>query len=384
MLLSFGTDMKSFFDKVAGRLGKLDQAGVSRQYRILAREAGFLEDVLGALEEGVIAIGPDGTLLYANAAAGSLLGFSPEKMRGKAWSVAEGGQMREYSPLSVASSVRVREFEIAYPEKRIVEMRTITRGPDGAVVIVRDVTALRAREAEAIDEGRTEAVRELASGIAHEIGNPLNALSLNLQLFARSLSGVEDEALRKSLLADAESMRGEIARLDGIVKKFLQALRPVRPELAPGSVAGPLGEMLVTMRPLFETHRVKATLDLPPALPPVMLDSAQMAQVFFNLAKNALEAMKDGGELEITVAPDDDNVNISFRDTGIGMDGAALGRIFASGRTTKSTGSGLGLMLSQRIVRAHGGVIDVASQKGKGSVFTVRLPRLNRRIRELD
>ena len=108
-----------------------------------------------------------------------------------------------------------------------------------------------------------------------------------------------------------------------------------------------------------------------------------MEQVFFNLIKNALEAMKDGGELAITLNADDESVSVAIRDTGAGMPPSALAALFEPSRTTKQNGTGLGLMLSRRIVRAHGGDIDVESKEGVGTKFTVTLPRLEKRVRRL-
>ena len=119
------------------------------------------------------------------------------------------------------------------------------------------------------------------------------------------------------------------------------------------------------------------------SLPLVALDRAQMEQVFFNLIKNALEAMKDGGEISVYLDADDDCVSASVRDAGNGMDQATLAALFEPYRTTKSRGTGLGLMLSRRIVRAHGGEIDVETKAGEGTKFTVRIPRLEKRVRRL-
>ena len=104
---------------------------------------------------------------------------------------------------------------------------------------------------------------------------------------------------------------------------------------------------------------------------------------FFNLLKNALEAMKDGGAITITLASDDETVSVAFRDTGLGMSAEQLAHLFEPYRTTKEKGTGLGLMISKRIVRDHGGTIDAESAVGAGTTFTVRLPRLERRVREL-
>ncbi len=378
--------MNSFFDKVAGRLDKLDPRSLERQYRLIAGEMAFFEGVLGALEEGVIAAGSDGTLKYANGAAAHMLGFDAAKSRGRRLSkvIPDWDWDSILAPDSGGWTKRtVREFEVTYPERRVIELSALPREPL-TVVILRDVTIERRREAEQLESGRTEAVMDLAAQVAHEIGNPLNALSLNLQLLQRSLARDDFASRREDAMNDVKVMQGEVKRLDGIIRGFLGALRPKQVELKPGSVADPLRKTLSALKGRFEGRSIRVTVDLPPALPPVMIDAGQMEQVFFNIVKNALEAMKDGGGLSIDVSSDDRDVIVTFRDNGKGMAGETLKGIFAPYMTTKEKGTGLGLMLSQRIVRAHGGAIEVSSREGEGASFTVRLPRMARRVRELS
>ena len=151
----------------------------------------------------------------------------------------------------------------------------------------------------------------------------------------------------------------------------------------PGTLLDPLTDTLEAMKAQFEDRRIETALNLPTALPTVLVDRAQMEQVFFNLIKNALEAMKDGGSLDIEVSSDDHDVRVAFSDNGSGMDAATIAHIFEPYQTSKEHGSGLGLMLSRRIVHAHGGEIDVESKPGAGTVFTVRIPRLEKRVRRL-
>ena len=377
--------MNSFFDKVAGRLDKLDSRSLERQYRLIAGEMAFFEGVLGSLEEGVIAAAADGTLKYANEAASRMLGFDAAKSKGRRLSkvVPDWDWDSILAPDGEGWLKRtVREFEVTYPERRVIELAAMPREPL-TVVILRDVTLERRREAEQLESGRTEAVMDLAAQVAHEIGNPLNALSLNLQLLQRSLARDDFATRRDDALNDVRVMQGEVKRLDGIIRGFLGALRPKMPDLKPGSAADPLKKTLAALQGRFEDRSIRVTVDLPPALPPVMIDTAQMEQVFFNIVKNALEAMKDGGELAIDVSSDDRDVIVTFRDNGKGIAGDTLKRLFEPYMTTKDKGTGLGLMLSQRIIRAHGGAIEVSSREGEGASFTVRLPRMARRVREL-
>lgn len=381
------THTNTFFSKVADRIDKLDAADRRRQFKALADEIGFLESIFNTLSEGLLVVDAGGLLVYSNASAERLAACPLNKGHGKP--VRDLLPNWEWDHLlnpSVEGADWTRkascEIEIAYPEHRILELGALPNG-DAVVVIIRDVTGAHARAADARESERTDAVKDLAAGLAHEIGNPLNALSINLQLMAREFKRDPDSERRERLLADIATAQNEIKRIADINRGFLNAIRPIHPCLSPGSLADPLKDTLATLKNQIEDRRIRVVVDLPPALPPVALDRAQMEQVFFNLAKNALEAMSDGGELSILLDSDDDVVTASFRDSGAGMSPDAVAALFEPYRTTKRSGTGLGLMLSRRIVRAHGGEIDVESKEGTGTKFIVRIPRLEKRVRRL-
>ena len=379
--------MKKFFKKVVDRIDKLDAADRRQRFEALANEVGFLESVFNALSEGILVISAEGSLLHSNARADRLVScpFSQERGKPVRELLPDWDWNHLLNPSSEGDGWSRKascEIELAYPEHRILEVGSLPNG-DAVVVIIRDVTREHAQAENARESERTDALQDLAAGLAHEIGNPLNALSLNLQLMAREFRREPDPARRERLLADVATAQNEIKRITDINRGFLEAMRPVRPNLVPGSLADPLRDTLATLKPVIEDRRILVTLDLPQALPPVALDRAQMEQVFFNLVKNALEAMKDGGELALSLDADDNAVTASFRDTGGGMAPSALAALFEPYRTTKQKGTGLGLMLSRRIVRAHGGEISVESKEGAGTKFSVRIPRLEKRVRRL-
>ena len=379
--------MRGFFNKVAEHIDKLDAEGQRAQYRLLVKELTFYESVFRSLREGVLVVDADGTTVYANEAVARLTGFDGAKARGRPvrhilpdwdWDnlLAPSDEGKGWTRQASC------EIEVTYPERRLLEIQS-TPSANGTVLLVRDVTLSRAREESAIESSRSDAVRDLAAGVAHEIGNPLNAISLNLQLLAREFRRETDETRRTRLLHDISTAQNEVRRLEGIIKGFLSALRPAKLNLVPGSLVDPLTDTLDALKAQFEDRRIQTQLNLPTALPTVLVDRAQMGQVFFNLVKNALEAMKDGGSLEIEVDADDRDVHVVIRDNGSGMDAATLAHIFEPYQTSKEHGSGLGLMLSRRIVHAHGGEIDVESKPGAGTAFTVRIPRLEKRVRRL-
>ena len=379
--------MKKFFKKVAARIDKLDAADRRQQFEALANEIGFLESVFNTLSEGILVIDATGALLYSNLMAARLTACPFERGRGKQIrDLLPGWDWNRLLNPSTEGDGWARkascEISLAYPERRILELGSLPNG-DAVVVIIRDVTGEHARAADALESERIRAIQDLAAGIAHEMGNPLNALSLNLQLMAREFRRDPDSERRERMLADVASAQNEIRRIIEINRGFLEGMRPVRPSLAPGSLADPLTDTLGALKPQIESRRISVMVNLPGAMPAVALDRAQMEQVFFNLIKNALEAMKDGGELAITLDADDESVSVAIRDSGAGMPPSALAALFEPYRTTKQNGTGLGLMLSRRIVRAHGGDIDVESKEGVGTKFTVTLPRLEKRVRRL-
>lgn len=350
--------MKDFFKGVRKHIGKLDAEHLREQYELVTDEFAATELILHSLHEGIILVNEDGEVIRANPAAKALIGMSPD-------ATLADLQL----PYGRAAK---REIAITYPEARTLEAQTIPLGGD-TLVILRDISSEKARTEEELRAGATQAVRDLASGVAHEIGNPLNALALNLQLLER------DPGDRDAI----KICRDQVKRLDGILKGFLQALKPSRPNLRRGSAAAPVNACLTELKAQFEERRISVTLDIPSTLPPVAIDEVQMQQVYFNLLKNALEAMHDGGAIAITVGSDDESVVVAFKDDGEGMTTDQLTHLFEPYRTSKEHGTGLGLMISSRIVRDHGGTIDVESAPGTGTTFTIRLPRLERRIRAL-
>ena len=350
--------MRNFFRSVRKRIGRLDADQLREQYNLIADEADFLDTLFTANSEGIIVLDEQGEVAKSNPAARALLGMD----------VASALNSLEI-PLGKASK---REFAVTYPEERALELRTLPL-KGGTLVYLRDITAEKARTEEELRVGATQAVRDLAAGVAHEIANPLNAISLNLQLLERERP--DDECVKTCL--------GQIARLEGILRGFLQALRPSRPNLMPGSIAEPLKNCLSTLKEQFEERRISVTLDVPGALPSVAIDKAQFEQVYFNLLKNAIEAVHDGGEIDIDVRSDDNDAIVVIRDNGAGMSAAQLAHLFEPYRTTKERGTGLGLMVCARIVRDHGGTIAAESKEGEGTTFTIRVPRIERRIRAL-
>ena len=350
--------MRSFFQSVLKHIDRLDAGKLREQYRLVTDENEALGRILEMTDRGIVSLDASGDISYANPAAKSLLGPDVE---------------RALDTLGVAPGVALKvETSVDYPEARTLEIRTLP-SERITLVYIRDTTAEKKRTEEELRAGATKAVCDLAAGVAHEIGNPLNAIAMNIQILER------DPTDRESL----EIYKSQVKRLDGIIREFLSALRVRKPVLAPGSPADPLRSCLAALKQQFLERSIRVTVDIPASLPPVALDKDQMEQVFFNLVKNALEAMKDGSALAIEIGSDDRDVSVTFRDRGAGMTEEQLAHLFEPYRTSKEKGTGLGLMVSKRIVTDHGGTISATSRPGEGTTFVVRLPRIERRVRQL-
>lgn len=382
-----------FFDRLVARIDKLNPESLQAQMVRLAQERGFLETIFQTIQEGVVVIDNEGRLLYANHAAEKLAGFDFTRTKGR--SIVR--ILRDWDwehllevPASESGWARMvtREIEVTYPEHRFISVYAVPLNEDGWVekgvlVILRDVTRDRRQEASTLESERSNAIKLLAAGVAHEIGNPLNALNIHLQLLARELNDLPDGT--REPLADLVGVaRTEVERLDTIIRQFLRALRPTQPVLHPEQPTDVLQETLALLKTEFENRRISVSVDITDSIPSVQLDRSQIKQVFFNLIKNALEAMPDSGALRIVVSAGDVYVDIAFIDTGKGIAPEEMQRVFEPYHTTKRTGTGLGLMIVQRIIDEHGGEIELSSKPGAGTCFKVRLPRSERRVRLLS
>jgi len=219
--------------------------------------------------------------------------------------------------------------------------------------------------------------------VAHEIGNPLNSLNIHLQLIERE-ARKRDGAKAAELQESVEVARAEITRLDSIITQFLRAIRPTHPQLKPESINSIVEEAVRFLAPEIKDRDIVVEQELRSDLPLLELDRDQMKQAFYNVIKNSFEAMKSRGILRIRTDMDDSHVTVRFTDSGGGMSAENLSRVFEPYFTTKTSGTGLGLLIVRRIVREHGGELSIESSAGKGLAVTIRLPNADRRVRMLE
>jgi signal transduction histidine kinase len=377
-------------DRVLGRLDTLDPVNLANLVQKLAKERALFEQIFRTLQEGVLVIASDGNIEYANEAAELLLGLTGEKLAGQTlWRLVPGLRPSLDDGAGASGHVLAREFELSYPEARTVRFYMVPfldgeRGGDQRhAVILADVTGERLTTAQRIEDERTSSILLLAAGVAHELGNPLNSLTIHLQLIARKLRKLKESAEVSAISESVGVCREEVARLDGIITHFLEAIRPSPPDLAETNLSEVLAEVLKFQKREFANRGLVVEAETPAALPTVMADRGQLKQVFFNITKNAMEAMQPGGRLKIKSRADDDSVYLLFGDSGSGIRQDDLLKLFQPYHTTKPGGHGLGLMIVQRIMRAHGGQVGIESKEGTGTVVTLQFPRKDRRVRML-
>jgi signal transduction histidine kinase len=214
----------------------------------------------------------------------------------------------------------------------------------------------------------------LAGGLAHEIKNPLSTLNLNLQLLAEDFQHAEGQRERRAL-QKIDRLREVVGRLEGLLDDFLRFARVDRLRLEPTDLAALVEEMIDFYAPQAEAHGIVTRADAPAGTPAANVDREMMKQAIFNLMLNAQHAMPNGGELMLRLRSESDRVLLDVIDTGVGMTPEVQAKIFEPFFSTRSKGSGLGLPTARRIVEAHGGELTVVSAPGKGTAFTVALPR---------
>lgn len=378
-----------FLDKLLARIDRIDPAEARQLLDRLVREKGFLEQVFEALHEGVIVLDEDGEITFINGAACRFFGINAEEAPGTPLATRIPGL--DWSTLAKPGMAVSRDLEIYYPENRFLNFYLSPIKPDqptaqavGWVMLVRDLTSTREEAEQTLETERLNALTLLAAGVAHEIGNPLNSLDIHLQLMARKLRKLPpgDRAPLEEHLTTA---RNEIKRLDTILKQFLQAIRPSTPNRERCDLTKTLRDALRLLEPELEARGIAVQLDLAENFPVMDADAGQFQQVFYNLLRNAYQATGGkGGLIKISARANDFEATISIEDNGSGISPEHMGSLFEPYRTTKQSGSGLGLLIVRRVVREHGGEIEIQSEPGAGTRVLIHIPRGPKPVRLLE
>lgn len=338
-------------------------------------ERGQFFNIFRSITDAVILLDATGAILFANTEAQSRLGLpAGGTADGKPLAVLLGrdhplARMTEtsYSVGSEVHDVALELGENGSAGRFLVSIFSLGRGPEppGLLVIVRDLKPVQELESVVDYSGRLARLGGLISGVAHQIRNPLNAMSLQLELLS------QDNERGKAIEPRVQMVRKEIRRLDQAVEALLRFMRPER--LKYESVS--LTDLLSEIANQVGRGGVHVDFQFDPRTPRISADRALLSEALRNIAGNAVEAMPQGGTLTLGAAPSGDGlVETTISDTGQGISAEHLEHIFQLYFTTKENGTGLGLSLASRAIDLHGGTVSVKSQVGRGTTFTVRLP----------
>jgi two-component system, NtrC family, sensor histidine kinase HydH len=346
---------------------------MEKRYRSIRTYTG---NILAQMRDGVITLDPTGKVTIFNARAAEIFGVRSDEVEGRAVNDLADGKARVLKEF-FAGPDGSTERSVVLPggNRRIVEVSLSTiRDTAGSIesrsAIVRDLTEARRLDRDMQRTNKLTAMGELASGVAHEIRNPLNAIAMIAQRFTKEFtprSGV------KEYRALTAVMQEETRRVNAIIRQFLAFARP--PKVTRRQTRVP--DLISHVASLFASQaRGKAIAFVASAegTGTAFLDPEQLNQALLNLLQNALDATPQGGRITLTATAVPEGVMFVVSDTGAGMPQAVLENIFNLYYTTKDHGTGLGLSITQQIVAQHGGTIDVESVEGKGTQISIMLP----------
>lgn len=398
--------MSRYVERVIDMLPKLSSEEVKRVLMEVVSENSMLDSLIESFSTGLILVDKKWRILQVNKAAKRILRISPDEEKyedGLLFNVIEENEeisewlkniadthktnVREEFSSSSSSDGSVRFLAVSVFS--FVQKTEIS----GSIVKIEDITQQKAKAVLDRRLENMEGLTNLAAGMAHEIKNPLGAISIHIQLVQKAISKKRggDGTLpdKKFLEEHLDIVNDEIEKLNDLVMDFLFAVRPVNAKLTLSDPEEILSSICDFVSPEFNKSHVLLKMELLKEKKRIMIDEKLFRQVIINIAQNAFYAVKakfPGCTEENTNSQEmpgivifkttiiEDNFVISISDNGIGMDSETVGRIFEPYFTTKANGTGLGMTMSYKIIKEFGGDIQVKSEKGTGSVFFISLP----------
>ncbi|HEY6138669.1 MAG TPA: ATP-binding protein [Thermoanaerobaculia bacterium] len=345
----------------------------------LAELRALNQNVVQSIPSGLITISPSGLVTFANPAAAQILRRDAHNLVG--CHVSELGFFTEsewravHEGMGTAPVMRWEKDDFHAGDEphtlgwAVTPLHTLDGIASGYTLIFQDLTEMKRLEAEVRLKDRMAAVGELSAGIAHEIRNPLAAIAGSVQVLKKSEALTpQEQRLMSIILRESE-------RLNKSIADFLRFVKPQEKRPAEFDIAASLSEtldLLANSPELSPEHKIER--QIAPQSYTIVGDGDQIRQVFWNIARNAVQAMPRGGRLRVQTEVADGAYNIVFADSGRGMSDSDQRRLFQPFRTNFPTGTGLGMAISYRIVQEHGGRIDVRTRQGSGTMITVSLP----------
>jgi PAS domain S-box-containing protein len=347
----------------------------------------FTESIIQSIGSGIIITEMNDTITYINRAGERILGYSKEELMGRPFSIFSLKEKQSMIPsflnnpddLDTRKEGWMRKKDhTEFPVGFTINNHLSIRGERiGKIVVFRDLTNVYKIQEEILRMDRLVSLGKLASGIAHELRNPLAGIKTTAQALGEEMSG--DDSRREYL----HRITKEIDRLNDLLKTFFSFAKPQNLNLVHCHIKDIINEIIPFLIKEIADKGIRFIETYHPQLPKVKVDKTQMHQVFLNLFLNAIQAMPNGGELKIEAGPMISNslegfkqnfIKVVISDTGRGIPPHIVHRIFDPFFTTKSKGVGLGLSITYQIIKKHGGTIKVESRWEKGTSFVINLP----------
>ena len=384
-------DLGSSFDAISAQLSALGRGAKTDQATADLRpgSATDLESVMDNLEDAVALFSPRGELIFSNKSMNALQPRALETL--PAESPVRQIVERTLAGRKSQGPVSIAGLDPADTAERLLMSHVIedTSGRFlGAMLVARNIGYLSQVQSTLNYSRKLAALGRLMAGVAHEVKNPLNAMTIHLELLKQKLArqpaiaGAGPAARANGLVSPPDVTKHvdiigkEIRRLDEVLNGFLKFARPDELKLQPVRLASLISDIQTSVGPEANRRNVTMKVECPDSLPEINADPGMLSQALLNLALNSCQAMPDGGTLKMScrTAPRR-RVEIDIEDTGIGIPPEHLSRIFDLYFTTKEKGSGIGLSMVYRIVQLHDGEVEVQSTPGRGTRFRLTFPQ---------
>ncbi|MEO8522759.1 MAG: ATP-binding protein, partial [Acidobacteriota bacterium] len=388
-------DLGSSFDAVSQQLSAMGRGTAEPAAGMVRQPSTDLESVMDNLEDAVALFSPRGEVIFSNAAMNALHGGPINDLPAQhpLRQIVERTLAGRKSQGPVSLALRPKETPgggdgEADAADRLVISHAITDAGGrfiGALLVARNLAYLSQVHSTLNYSRKLAALGRLMAGVAHEVKNPLNAMTIHLELLKQKLArqqlvaaggGAAAASGGSDVAKHVDVISKEIRRLDEVVNGFLKFARPDELKLQPVRLATLISDVATTASAEAERRGITVSVDCPTQLPEINADPGMLGQALLNLALNGCQAMADGGTLKIGCrAGGRRTVQVDVEDTGVGIPPEHLGRIFDLYFTTKDKGSGIGLSMVYRIVQLHDGEVEVQSTPGRGTRFRLIFPQ---------
>lgn len=386
------------FSKVSHSIiEKIDLLGLRKMFHDLEEEHSDLMLIFDSLVEGIIAMNSDNNVLFYNKACCSLLGIPLLEVH-KNMVIEDIVKNKEildliYNMLKKSDRINQEDFILNKETQQCLNFSLHPLVNEykivGNILVIKDIT--QEREASSTEKhlGNMQTFRALTGGLAHEIKNPLGSLSIHVQLLQHEIKDLECDSLKQEdITLSLNTINDEIIRLNKIVTDFLNSVRPLKAVLQPVNFHEYLNKIVDFVKPDLENKNIKLACNYGDESLTVALDENVFRQAILNLIENSIaaiiEANRNDGKITISTSEKGGYLILEIRDNGNGIPPENKNKIFEPYFTTKSYGSGLGLMIVYKVVKEHMGDIKVASMSGKGTAFSIILPLLGNEDRLIE